>query len=69
MDTILYYEIRDNTFYYGANEWSGSTALTNTYVLPITASQVLKILPQDDSIVEWYLDRLQRQNIQTILWL
>lgn len=58
MDTILYYEIRDNTFYYGANQWEGSTALTNTYVLPINASQVLKILPQDDSIVEWYLDRL-----------
>lgn len=58
MDTILYYQIRDNIFYYGANQWEGSTALTNTSNLPISCDGVLKILPQDDSIVEWYLDEL-----------
>lgn len=58
MDTILYYEIRDNILYYGANQWEGSTALTNTSNLPISCDGVLKILPQDDSIVEWYLDEL-----------
>lgn len=55
MDTIMYYELKDNIFYYGANEWQGSTQLTfndNRYYLPIESGGALQVLPHDESIVE-----------------
>lgn len=61
MDTIMYYELKDNIFYYGANAWEGATQLTfndSSYTLPIQADGALQILPHDTSIVEWYPNHL-----------
>lgn len=61
MDTIMYYELKDNIFYYGANQWEGSTQLTfndSSYYLPIESGGALQVLPHDESIVEWYPNHL-----------
>lgn len=55
MANQFYYQIVDNTLYYGANQWEGATLLSegnNTnYLFDLTTLTFTSILPHDDSIV------------------
>ena len=53
MANQFYYQIIDNTLYYGANEWEGSTLMTpstSAYMFNFDNS-VLNLLPKDESVV------------------
>ena len=53
MTNQFYYQIIDNTLYYGANEWEGSTLMTpstSVYMFNF-ANSVLNLLPKDESVV------------------
>ena len=57
MANQFYYQIVNNTLYYGANQWEGATLLsenTNTsynYLFNLTTLTFTSIRPHDDSIV------------------
>lgn len=53
MANQFYYQITDNTLYYGANEWEGATLMTpskSSYMFEFNNS-VLNLLPKDESVV------------------
>ena len=54
MANQFYYQIIDNTLYYGANEWEGASLLSrydNTVYFYLRDFKFTSILPHDDSIV------------------
>ena len=53
MANQFYYQIIDNTLYYGANEWEGAslTTLSSHYFSLSSLGTFTSILPHDDSIV------------------
>ena len=57
MANQFYYQIVNNTLYYGANQWEGATLLSEggsspgNYLFDLTTLTFTSILPHDDSIV------------------
>ena len=52
MANQFYYQIIDNTLYYGANQWEGASLLTlNSGTFDLSGLTFTSILPHDDSIV------------------
>lgn len=57
MTNQFYYQIVDNTLYYGVNQWEGATLLSEggssqgNYLFDLTTLTFTSILPHDDSIV------------------
>ena len=54
MANQFYYQIVDNTLYYGANEWEGASLLSrydNNYTFYLYRLSFKAMIPHDDSIV------------------
>ena len=52
MANQFYYQIINNTLYYGANEWEGASLITlNSGTFDLSGLTFTSILPHDDSIV------------------
>ena len=54
MANQFYYQIIDNTLYYGANQWEGATLLSrydNSYYFYMASLNFTSMVPHDDSIV------------------
>ena len=54
MTNQFYYQIVNNTLYYGANEWEGATLLSrynNRYTFNMENLSFTSMVPHDDSIV------------------
>lgn len=54
MANQFYYQIVDNTLYYGANQWEGATLLSrynNIYTFYLYSLSFTSMIPHDDSIV------------------
>lgn len=52
MANQFYYQIVDNTLYYGANQWEGASLITlNSGTFDLINLNFTSILPHDESIV------------------